>query len=73
MEVDELVRRTSSLSTEIGERAESVGEHRWERKLLAIPIWLLMLGGILLALRKRRVVALQAEGEHGAEKGMGGS
>jgi hypothetical protein len=52
--VDELVRRVSSLATEIGERADIVEEHRWERKLLAIPIWILFLGGILLALRKRR-------------------
>jgi len=52
--VDELVRRISSLSTEIGERADVVEEGRWERKLLAIPVWLLLVGGILLALRKRR-------------------
>ncbi|MFC1791224.1 cytochrome c3 family protein [Gemmatimonadota bacterium] len=71
--VDELARQTSTISTLIGERAESVGEHRWERKLLAIPIWLLMLGGILLALRKRRVIVLQAEAEPGVEEGTGGS
>ncbi|NNM05881.1 MAG: hypothetical protein HKO65_12395 [Gemmatimonadetes bacterium] len=52
--VDDLVRRVSSLSTEIGERADVVEEHRWERKLLAIPVWIIGLGGILLALRKRR-------------------
>jgi hypothetical protein len=33
-----------------------VEEHRWERKLLAIPIWLILIGGILLALRKRRIL-----------------
>lgn len=55
--VDELVRRISSLSTEIGERADVVEEHRWERKLLAIPFWILFTGGILLALRKRRRLA----------------
>jgi hypothetical protein len=55
--VDELVRRISSLSTEIGERADVVEEHRWERKLLAIPVWLLLAGGIILALRKRRNLA----------------
>jgi hypothetical protein len=37
-----------------------VEEHRWERKLLAIPLWILALFGTLLALRKRRrVLALQ--------------
>ena len=56
--LDDLVRRISSLATEIGERAEIVEEHRWERKLLAIPLWLLFLGGILLALRKRRKLAV---------------
>jgi len=55
--VDDLVRRISSLATEIGERADIVEEHRWERKLLAIPLWILLLGGILLALRKRRRLA----------------
>jgi hypothetical protein len=53
-ELDDLVRRVASLATEIGERADIVEEHRWERKLLAIPFWLLFTGGILLALRKRR-------------------
>ena len=55
--VDDLVRRISSLTTEIGERADIVEEHRWERKLLVIPFWVLLLGGILLALRKRRRIA----------------
>jgi len=66
--VDELTRRISSLSQEIGERAETVEEHRWERKLLAIPLWILVLFGTLLALRKRRrVLALQGvEGAGGA-------
>ena len=52
--VDELVRRISSLATEIGERSDVVEERRWERKLLVIPLWILLLGGVLLALRKRR-------------------
>jgi predicted CXXCH cytochrome family protein len=68
--VDDLVRRISSLSTEIGERAEVVEEHRWERKLLAIPIWMLLIGGILLALRKRRILGGSTHG--GAEGGEGG-
>lgn len=55
--VDELVRKISTLSTEVGERADVVDENRWERKLLAIPLWMLLIGGILLALRKRRVLA----------------
>ena len=54
--VDELSRKISSLSQEIGERGETVEEHRWERKLLAIPLWLLVVSGAILALRKRRVV-----------------
>ena len=58
--LDELVRRTSTLATEIGERADVVAEQRWERKLLAIPAWILLMGGILLALRKRRKLASRA-------------
>jgi hypothetical protein len=61
--VDELARRISSLSQEIGERAETVEEHRWERKLMAIPLWVLALSGALLALRKRRSVQAEQEGE----------
>jgi predicted CXXCH cytochrome family protein len=64
--VDELTRKISSLSQEIGERAETVEEHRWERKLLAIPLWLLVLSGTLLALRKRRVV-LSLQGGGGSD------
>lgn len=60
--VDELARRISSLSQEIGERGETVEEHRWERKLMAIPLWVLALSGALLALRKRRRVLLEQEG-----------
>lgn len=52
--IDDLVRRISSLSTEIGERADVVEEHRWERKLWVLPLWVLLLGGVLLAFRKRR-------------------
>jgi hypothetical protein len=55
--VDDLVRRISSLTTEIGERSDVVEERRWERKLLVIPLWILLLGGVLLALRKRRRIA----------------
>jgi len=58
--LDELVRRTSSLATEIGERADVVAEQKWERKLMAIPAWILLMGGILLALRKRRKLAPRA-------------
>jgi hypothetical protein len=54
--VEDLSRRIASISGEIVERAESVEEHRWERQLLAIPVWILVLGGILLALRKSRVL-----------------
>jgi hypothetical protein len=52
--VEDLSRRITSLSREITERAESVGEHRWERRLLVVPVWLLVLAGVLLALRKER-------------------
>jgi predicted CXXCH cytochrome family protein len=72
--VDEMARRIASLSREIGERAGTVEEHRWERKLLAIPLWILALFGALLALRKRRqVLALQTAGgqEAGAQGGAG--
>ncbi len=63
--VDELARRISSLSQEIGERAETVEEHRWERKLLAIPLWILVLSGVLLALRKRRHLLPEVREEEG--------
>ncbi len=59
--LDDLVRRISSLSTEIGERADVVEEHRWERQLLAIPAWVLLVFGILLALRKRRKLVAPVE------------
>lgn len=55
--VAELVRRARSLSTEIRGRAEIVAEARWERKLLVIPLWLGVLGGVALAVRKRRQLA----------------
>jgi hypothetical protein len=67
--VDELVRKISSLSTEIGERADVVEEQRWERKLLALPLWVLLLGGVLLAMRKRRVLA---KTRSGVSWGLGG-
>lgn len=67
--VDELTRRISSLAREIGERADVVEEHRWERQLLVIPLWLLVVGGVLLALRKRR--HLLAEDLPGGGTGSG--
>jgi hypothetical protein len=66
--VDELTRRISSLSREISERADVVGEHRWERQLLVIPLWLLVAGGVLLALRKRR--HLRRESIHDSQGGV---
>ena len=54
--VEDLGRRISSISGEIIERAEAVEEHRWERQLLAIPVWILVVGGVLLALRKSRIL-----------------
>ncbi|MFC1661973.1 cytochrome c3 family protein [Gemmatimonadota bacterium] len=71
--VDELARRISSLAMEISERADVVEEHRWERQLLAIPLWLLVLGGVLLALRKRRLLLREALPEPGDGPGEGGS
>lgn len=70
--VDELTRRISSLATEISERADVVEEHRWERQLFAIPVWLLVMGGILLALRKRRRVGELDVGTHGSGLAEGG-
>jgi hypothetical protein len=69
--VEDLSRRIVSLSGEITERAESVGGHRWERKLLAIPFWILALAGILLALRKRRVLLRQVSGVEAVDGGEG--
>lgn len=60
--IDELVRRVESISREIREQAEIVGEERWERKLLVIPLWLGVLAGIALAARKRRVLARRSRG-----------
>jgi len=54
--IDDLTRRISSLSQEIVERGDTVDEHRWERKLLVIPLWILVLSAALLGLRKRRQV-----------------
>lgn len=66
--VEELARRISSISGEITERAETVEEHRWERKLLAIPLWVMALAATALALRKRRLLAREGavEGEEEA-------
>lgn len=72
--VDELTRRISSLAREIGERADVVEEHRWERKLLVIPLWLLVVGGVLLALRKRRRLLaedLSGGGTASGDRGVG--
>jgi hypothetical protein len=55
--VEEMSTGIVSWSEGIVQRAESVGEHRWERKLLGIPLWILLAAGILLALRKRRKLA----------------
>jgi hypothetical protein len=51
--VEESTASILSWAEGVVQRAESVEEHRWERKLLAIPLWLLLVGGVLLALRKR--------------------
>jgi hypothetical protein len=67
--VDELERRVSDLANGIGERADVVEEHRWERKLLAIPVWILLLFGILLALNKRRRLPVAEEDD---SWGLGG-
>lgn len=55
--VEELGRRVESLSREIREQADVVAEERWERKLLVIPLWLGVLAGVALAVRKRRVLS----------------
>jgi hypothetical protein len=52
--VEDLSASIRSWSEGITQRAESVEENRWERKLLGIPVWVLLAAGILLALRKRR-------------------
>jgi len=70
--VEDLTRGISSWSEGITQRAESVDEHRWERKLLAIPFWILLMGGVLLALRKRRKLADRAvDGGWGLDEGIG--
>ena len=70
--VEALTRGVSSWSEGITQRAESVEEHRWERKLLAIPFWILLVGGVLLALRKRRMLAEKDAAEGwGLDEGMG--
>ncbi len=69
--VENLTMGISSWSEGITQRAESVEEHRWERKLLAIPFWVLLTGGILLALRKRRKLAARdGDGTWGMDGGM---
>jgi len=50
--VDDLGREVSSISREIRETAEVGEEHRWEHKLLLIPIWFLALATVILVVFK---------------------
>ena len=71
--IDDLVRRVGSISREIRESAEVVEEENWERKLLLIPLWIGVLAGIALAIRKRRLLAVPPyEAQEGEESSVGG-
>ncbi len=69
--VGDLTRRAEALSIEIRQRSEVVEEQVWERRLVLIPLWLVILGGVALAIRKRRLLrrrrARRAETTGGAE------
>jgi hypothetical protein len=67
--VEEATGGIVSWSEGITQRAESVNENRWERKLLGIPLWIVLVGGILLALRRRWKLA-EKDGRGGW--GLGG-
>jgi len=71
--IDDLVRRVGSISREIRESAEVVEEEHWERKLLLIPLWIGVLGGIALAIRKRRLLPVSPDGAPGGNDVAGGS
>ncbi len=47
--LDDLGRRVASISQEVRETAEVAREHRWEHKLMLVPVWFLALAAIVLA------------------------
>jgi hypothetical protein len=48
-QLEELSLRISSISRDIRSAAEAVEEKRWEHRLLLVPIWFLVLAGVVLA------------------------
>jgi len=70
--IDDLVRRVGSISREIRESAEVVEEEHWERKLLLIPLWIGVLGGMALAIRKRRLLPVLPDSARAGNDAAGG-
>jgi hypothetical protein len=48
--LEELTRRVRSISRDLGGMADVAEEHRWEHKLLLVPVWFLALASVALAL-----------------------
>jgi predicted CXXCH cytochrome family protein len=47
--LEDLARRVGSISREVRETAEVSREHRWEHRLILVPVWFLALSAIVLA------------------------
>lgn len=47
--IEDLAREVSSISSDIRAEAEVSAEHKWEHKLILIPVWFLALSGAVLA------------------------
>ncbi len=47
--LEDLTRQVTSISTDIRAADEVAAEHRWEHKLILIPVWFLALSAIVLA------------------------
>lgn len=63
--MEELSLRIGSITGDIRAAAESVEERRWEHRLLLVPIWFLILAGLVLAWFRLRERSLRRE--EGAE------
>lgn len=55
--LEDLGRQVSSITQDIRGVEEVAAEHRWEHKLLLIPVWFLALSGVVLAWFKLRALA----------------
>ncbi len=58
--LNDLERQVSSISRDIRGSAEVAAEHRWEHKLILIPVWFLALSAIVLSWFKLRAIRKRA-------------